>query len=672
MFIVAIWFELLDPRAADSIRRNHAVSQPNLPQSSDDQPSHWFSLREAPAWGVSLGLHSLIFVFFACWTLPIVRESFAELVVSEVEEIQEPEFKFDVAATDQVGNQGSGDTLSPSLAAAGAVGASPQVETSKRLQEELVKVNLTPTATIGDIAADTLSKTVEVRGGTENLAGDFGGKGTGGGTGGTAGTIDRLTFEIMASLKERKTLVVWLFDESTSMKKRREAVAERFENIYKQLGLLDVETKNGVLKSAIVSFGKEFHFISKDATDDIDMLVKLVKENIPDDDSGKENVFTAVEKSVTKYRDYRTREHRNCLLVVVTDERGDDFDKLDQCIQVTSAAGFKVFCVGNAAPFGQEKGYVRWTYDDGFSEELPVDQGPETVAPEHVNLPFWGVSGSDLVRMTAGLGPYALTRLCAETQGVYLIAEDTGRGVRFDPAVMRNYLPDYRPIKFYTKDLQANRAKTVLVDAARKTLGENTPTPEVIFRADTDAALRTELNDAQKPLAVLDYKLNEIVTLLEQGEKERAKIKEPRWQAAYDTAYGRALAMRVRSFGYNMMLAQMKGNPKTFDKKEDNTWELVASDEISTGVQVKKMAAKAQEFLERVVNQHQGTPWAKLAERELSKPMGWSWKPFHKDYAAMERAMADAKKRGPLFADEKEKKKEEMRKKAEQRKKPNL
>ncbi len=653
------------------------MSQVNQPQPPNDEPPRKFSLKEVPAWGVSLGLHSLIFLFFGLYTIPIVRETFAELVVSEVEDLQEPEFKFDVAATDQVGNGGTGDTLSPSLAAAGATSASPQMETSKRLQEELVKVNLTPTATIGDVATDSLGKTVEVRGGTDNLTGDFGGQGTGGGTGGTAGSIDRLTFEIMASLKERKTLVVWLFDESPSMRVRRDAVAERFENIYKQLGLMDIETKNGILKSGIVSFGKDFHFISKDATDDIPQLIKLVKENIPRDDSGKENVFTAVEKAVAKYRDYRSREHRNCLLVIVTDERGDDFgvngEKLDQVIQATSAAGFKVFCVGNAAPFGQEKGFQNYTDDEGNTwNDLPVDQGPETVAPEFVNLPFWGVAGADLVRMTAGLGPYALTRLCAETQGVYLIAEDGGRGVRFDPAVMRNYLPDYRPIKFYQKDLQANRAKTVLVDAARKTLGEKTPTPEVIFRADTDAALRTELNDAQKPLAVLDYKLNEIVTLLEQGEKDRAKIKEPRWQAAYDTAYGRALAMRVRSFGYNMTLAQMKANPKAFTNKGDDTWELVASDEISSGVQVKKMAAKAQDYLARVVNQHQGTPWAKLAERELSKPMGWSWKPFRKDYPKIEREMAEAAKRRVQFADEEEKKKAEKKKKMAERPKPNL
>ncbi len=653
------------------------MSQSVLPQSplSHAEPSHtelshteethpWFSNRRLPAVAASLGFHVVVFAWLALmyFTLPVLREQLRELVVNEAEEVFEPEYKFDVTMTDQIGSGGDADSLSPSLAAATQLGGSPQQETSRRLQEELVKVSVAPVASIGEISTDTLASAVQVRGSTDNL----------GGTGeGVAGSIDRLTFEIMASLKERKTLVVWLMDESPSMSLRRTAVAERFANVYKQLGLLDIESKGNALKSAVVSFGKDFHFISKDATDDVDSLVKLVNENIPNDTSGIENVFAAVEATVKKYRDYRSREHRNCIIVIITDERGDDFDKLDQCIQAAASSSFKVFCVGNAAPFGQEKGYVRWTFPEGDTKDLPVDQGPETVAPEHVALPFWGMAAGDLTRMTAGLGPYALTRLCAETQGLYLITDEV-RGVHFDPAVMRNYLPDYRPIRFYMKDMQANLAKQRLVDASRKTLNESLPTPETIFRADTDAVLRTQVSEAQKPLAVLDYKVNEIVTLLEQGEKDRAKIKEPRWQASYDEAYGRALALRVRAFGYNMMLAQMKSTPKSFEKKGNNTWELVASDEISTGVQVRKMAQKAQEYLERVVNNHQGTPWAKLAERELSKPLGWSWKEIHRDYAAMERAAAAAQKRGPLFADEEAKKKEEMRKKAAARVDPKL
>ena len=47
--------------------------------------------------------------------------------------------------------------------------------------------------------------------------------------GGTAGAIDRITQEIAASLRQRKTLVVWLMDESGSMEERRTEVAERFK-----------------------------------------------------------------------------------------------------------------------------------------------------------------------------------------------------------------------------------------------------------------------------------------------------------------------------------------------------------------------------------------------------------------------------------------------------------
>jgi hypothetical protein len=134
----------------------------------------------------------------------VLREKFEELVAtSEVEEAVEPEFKFDVAATDQVGNGGDGDSLSPSLAAASQMTPSPQQVTSRKLQEELVKVDVAPAATIGEVSTESLSRSVDVRGGTENLSGT-GGKGSG-----VAGSIDRLTFEIMASLKEKKTLVIW-------------------------------------------------------------------------------------------------------------------------------------------------------------------------------------------------------------------------------------------------------------------------------------------------------------------------------------------------------------------------------------------------------------------------------------------------------------------------------
>ena len=151
--------------------------------------------------------------------------------------------------------------------------------------------------------------------------------------------------------------------------------------------------------------------------------------------------------------------------------------------------------------------------------------------------------------------------------------------------------------------------------------------------------LRTALNDAQKPVAELDFRLRELQAALEVGEDDRGRLAEPRWQAGYDLAMGRVLAMRVRAYGYNVVLAQMKGQPKSFTKKDSNLWRLKPNREITSGGAVKRLHKKAVEYLNRVVDDHAGTPWALLAERELSAPMGWGWSEAH-------RAMTTAGSRG--------------------------
>ena len=208
-----------------------------------------------------------------------------------------------------------------------------------------------------------------------------------------------------------------------------------------------------------------------------------------------------------------------------------------------------------------------------------MQKGPESYYPELVRLGFWGTNSYDLDDMSSGFGPYGLTRLCAETNGLYFIA-DNGRGQhRFDPAVMRNYSPDYRTISVLEQDLRHNKSKAALVQACAAVVSEtqrrkvlSISMPRLDFKADNDTILRQELIEAQKPIADLDLSLDSLMRLLEQGEKDRPKIKEARWKASYDLAMGRTLALRVRAFGYNTMLAEMKANPKKFEKPGNNQW----------------------------------------------------------------------------------------------------
>ena len=95
---------------------------------------------------------------------------------------------------------------------------------------------------------------------------------------------------------------------------------------------------------------------------------------------------------------------------------------------------------------------------------------------------------------------------------------------------------------------------------------------------------------------------------------------------------GRLLAVKVRTEAYNAMLAQAKRGLKFKDPK-NNTWQLKPADEISVGSQLKNAGNKAREYLQGVVQDHPGTPWALLAQRELDEPIGWKWEEEFTDLA---------------------------------------
>ena len=144
------------------------------------------------------------------------------------------------------------------------------------------------------------------------------------------------------------------------------------------------------------------------------------------------------------------------------------------------------------------------------------------------------------------------------------------------------------------------------------------------FTKSDEAAFKRSLDQAQQLAAKLGPKLDALYQVLKQGEKDRTKMSEPRWEAGFDLAMGRVLANKVRTEAYNAMLAKAKTGLK-FQNPDSDTWVLAPADEISVGSQLEKMAKQAHEYLDRVKQQHAGTPWALLAERELKEPIGWKW-----------------------------------------------
>ncbi|MCH7728865.1 MAG: VWA domain-containing protein [Planctomycetes bacterium] len=149
---------------------------------------------------------------------------------------------------------------------------------------------------------------------------------------GVSGAIDILTKEILNSLEERKTLVVWLFDQSGSLARQRQEINERFNRIYKELGLVEAagnttfsKHSDKPLLTSVIAFGKNVTLRIKKPTDNLTEIKQAVAD-IEMDDSGEEKVFSAIYMAVNHFKNLRQpgKIKRNVMLVVFTDEKGDD------------------------------------------------------------------------------------------------------------------------------------------------------------------------------------------------------------------------------------------------------------------------------------------------------------------------------------------------------------
>ena len=212
----------------------------------------------------------------------------------------------------------------------------------------------------------------------------------------------------------------------------------------------------------------------------------------------------------------------------------------------------------------------------------------------------------------------------------------------FNPDVMRRYRPDYLPMREVKQAIAENRAKQALVNAAQMSGIAQLEPPRLRFPkpSDNEAQFANMLTEAQKAAALLEPRLNQLYETIKTGEKDRPKVTEPRWQAGYDLAIGRILAAKVRTESYNLMLARAKQGMKFKDPKSD-TWDLKPSDSVTVGSALERQAAEAKQYLQRVVAEHPGTPWAYYAKQELDKEFGWEWQEAYQGINERRVAMAN-------------------------------
>jgi hypothetical protein len=584
----------------------------------------WFGGRldiQLPAFGASLVTHLVLLGVFGMIAIAAHTDSRREFR-SEVVDTALTDFaKMDateLAAIDDTVIKPSAGSFAPTLSARVLDTTPPLVPPQEAPKVARPEVRLA--ANLTQPGAPRLDTMLSIKGtGAEHVDGVEGG-------------VDRIAIEILRRVEKGRTLVVWAFDASGSLQVEREKLAKYIGDVYTHISQLDRDrlAEDGGLLTSVVSFGKDRKILTPEPTADAAAIVSAINA-VPLDESGVESTFQTVAEIIRKYaRFHHEKQTYSPMVVVVTDEVGDDEDHLEEAIALATKTKVPVYVLGNGALFGRVEGYMNYT--DPKTKQvyynLPVRQGPESVMLEGIRLPFW-YDGPQYDFLDAGFGPYALSRLARASGGIYFVTRLGGHRIMFDPAGMREYTPDLVGREQYIAAVERHPLRLAVMRAAQITQQALPGQPSLRFPAADGPEFKEAMARNQEIVARVQYTVDEALAPIAAVVKKRDHETSRRWQAHYDLIRGRLLAMKLRCYEYNWICARMKKDPTKFANPASNAWRLVPDKEVHSSDKAASVATEAKALLERVVKDHPGTPWALLAQRELKDPFGFRWEETH-------------------------------------------
>jgi hypothetical protein len=165
------------------------------------------------------------------------------------------------------------------------------------------------------------------------------------------------------------------------------------------------------------------------------------------------------------------------------------------------------------------------------------------------------------------------------------------------------------------------------VQAAREKLGGKTLAilKDGFSYPQNENQLKTQITNHSRDVADILDELQDAYKKLKDVEFERDK--EPkRWVANYDFIVARMEEQIAYLYEYQSMLGQMRKELPEIDRKLYNGWKLAATPTPSGDSTGKKMAKSSAKLLDKMAEDHKGTPWEVLAKREKLTTLGLEWK----------------------------------------------
>jgi hypothetical protein len=433
----------------------------------------------------------------------------------------------------------------------------------------------------------------------------------------------KIESELMAAARYRKTLAVWIIDQDAEklLKRHSARIAEMLKggNTPAKIAAL----KN--LEAALVTFSDGVDVVTQEPTRDEEKIKTSLRSIASQSGTNKSApgklAYAAIDKAADAFLSYRDKDYEVIFVLIAADAVADE-DSLAKVVTRLKRASIPVYSFGPPQPM-----YVQ------MPKIAPGVPFGATWRMEHLTL-YTPAKINDKSYADSGYGKLGLERICKLTSGKFFCthSEKMSAGWQLTstddiPAdVLRKYLPDLVSEAEYLKMIEGNKACKALLEASRMVIDARFEPPRMAFEAGKgdQARFTKDLTNAQQKAAKPEDDIRKIYQRLAEGEADRAQLKSPRWQAAYDLAMGRVAAAYARTRGYNKMVAQLKSG-KVFTDASHTMWELVPSDNFSGDSELNTLAKKSREYLNRVKDEHPYTPWGDIAVSELAFQPGWDW-----------------------------------------------
>jgi hypothetical protein len=361
--------------------------------------------------------------------------------------------------------------------------------------------------------------------------------------------LSQITQELVRMMRQQKVMVVWLFDKSESMKDDQKEIRENFHKVYEELKIVTQKDErlrrrgDDILLTSVWAFGEKYEPLTRQPTADIDVIRKAI-DDVPIDPSGVENTCAAIGAAIDQHQRQASAQRRKLVLIVVTDESGDDHEQLlEPTLEKARRAKSPIYFLGREAIFGYPYARIRWKDPKyGLWHWIRIDRGPETAYPECLQ---WDGLHERWDSFSSGFGPYNQVRLAKETGGIFFVLPSeeeslAGAGAReqrrFDALDMKEYEPLLISRREYAQDVAKSKFRTAIMEVVRM-LDPNEDSQLRIRRHHYPLDLpgftreaQAQFGKAARSMAVL----NQVIPILEDLKPLRAKEESQRWRAHFD------------------------------------------------------------------------------------------------------------------------------------------